>query len=457
MATTQLSEAYGLQKTKSGAVSSPDISEGKKYVSIIDQNSGRYTSGYVEIDASNQLVGSQGWANQGDSYITVPISITAKVLGALPSTLKQSSRFHVMPKTNITNWVDSISVELNGQTIVSEGSYKWRHANIKALLETSESELQKHGDERFLSGGIDDWTSLGYLGAAGPFGDGYYNTRTDDKSATDRTDVQNAPNSICNSAAFQRSIQACPMGVNKTSETTTSPFNWPSLGKGTGTEEILRSNANRPWQEYLTIAAAGDTIGEWFLPLHIHLRDLLDVFDKIPLCQSAQLKIRLKMNCGSFTVGYGSNVLMNLESVNMTSRTIVPIMLNNCLEVAKNSEDAPMVVDTTKIKVAFGVYDNEFTTRKRVGEYLLYNECSLNVPFYQLTPQTESALLSKPVHKVEFEDAFVQLFRDQAGSGTQSTPQNVSFNLMVGGAHKHEKYVAFVPWVNTSTGFRGCG
>lgn len=110
MATTQLSETYALQKTKSGAVSSPDISEGKKYVSIIDQNSGSYTSGYIEIDASNQLVGSQGWAKLGDSYITVPVAITAKILTAVPSTPKQFGRFLVMPKANVTNWVDSVSV-----------------------------------------------------------------------------------------------------------------------------------------------------------------------------------------------------------------------------------------------------------------------------------------------------------------------------------------------------------
>ncbi|TYZ64132.1 hypothetical protein PybrP1_001656 [[Pythium] brassicae (nom. inval.)] len=237
MATTQLSEAYALQKTKSGAVSSPDISEGKKYVNIIDQNSGSYTYGYSEIDTSNQFVGSQGWANLGDAYITVLVAITAKILGALPNTPKQSAVSSSCLKLTLPiGWTRSQLSSMDKRSSAK--------VTICGIMPISKLFVrQKHSYERFLSGSVDDWTSLGYSGTAGAFGDGYYNARTNHKSATDQTDFRSAPNSICNSAAFQRSIQSCPMVVNKASEPNSSPFNWPSLGKGSGTKEILRSNA----------------------------------------------------------------------------------------------------------------------------------------------------------------------------------------------------------------------
>ncbi|EGZ14354.1 hypothetical protein PHYSODRAFT_438327, partial [Phytophthora sojae] len=113
---TQLSDEFILQ---SSLKSEPivDVTKGKKVVVLPDLQQGSYTSGSVTYDAT-ATAGSQGYASLKDAYIMVPYVITGKTTGTTAIT-SGLSRFARSLNCNVTNVVDSPSLEMNGQTVLS--------------------------------------------------------------------------------------------------------------------------------------------------------------------------------------------------------------------------------------------------------------------------------------------------------------------------------------------------
>jgi hypothetical protein len=146
--TTQLADAYLLQSSLK--TDSPvDVSKGKGVSVIYDNNQGSYNSGLITIDATSQLTGSQGMASLKDGYLLLPYVITAKSTAAT-DIATNISRFACAMKTNITNVIDSLSVELNGKKVITETEYKGFWNNLRAMTELSQDEVVKHGAELHL-------------------------------------------------------------------------------------------------------------------------------------------------------------------------------------------------------------------------------------------------------------------------------------------------------------------
>jgi len=146
--TTQLADAYLLQSSLK--TDSPvDVSKGKSVSVIYDNNQGSYNSGLITIDATSQLTGSHGMASLKDGYLLLPYVITAKSTAAT-DIATNISRFACAMKTNTTNVIDSLSVELNGKKVITETEYKGFWNNLRAMTELSQDEVVKHGAELHL-------------------------------------------------------------------------------------------------------------------------------------------------------------------------------------------------------------------------------------------------------------------------------------------------------------------
>jgi hypothetical protein len=113
-------------------------------------------------------------ASLKDGYLLLPYVITAKSTAAT-DIATNISRFACAMKTNITNVIDSLSVELNGKKVITETEYMGFWNNLRAMTELSQDEVVKHGAELHIY--PDPWYSINFSKTANSCGDGYSNNQ----------------------------------------------------------------------------------------------------------------------------------------------------------------------------------------------------------------------------------------------------------------------------------------
>lgn len=467
----QLSDQFLVASTHK---SDPDVrtSKRKQVVYVSDLQQGSYTSGQVQIDATNQLNGSQGFASLREAYLTIPYVITAKNTGTQGFSAPLS-RFACALKTGVWNVISDLEVELGGRSILTTNDYKSFWANLRAMTETSVGDMYKHNAENFLQ--PDDWFSINWDSTATTAGDGYSNNQCDTTQFLDATLGQGQENRSTNSGFVAR-LNNTPAVVDTT---TNKAWGWPTLGKS-AIQQIVSQHGRGGFIE-ATTAAAGANAGTWIYMLKIRLVDLHPLFKELDLMANPQIKIRYRVNCGTVAINMArtdvaptvtfsgapaSNLntlsdltlaekknAMSLNSVTMTSGTVCPIM------VASGANGQPMsTVSSTvasQISFSFGVLRNAFTDTASIAQYLPYSTTRLQIPFYDLVDPRP--IVSKPVKTVRYLDCFAQYFQNQGGSGVVDGQQNAAFNFQLSATLKNVKYVAMIPFANTSTGHWASG
>ncbi|RAW20434.1 hypothetical protein PC110_g23124, partial [Phytophthora cactorum] len=105
-------------------------------------------NGVITIDATAQLNGSEGFASLRDAYVMLPYKVSMKN-GATAQTVAAN---HLCTTLKCGNWnvIDSMSLELNGKTIVSMADHKLFWHNVRAQTGYSPQYVEKHGAESYL-------------------------------------------------------------------------------------------------------------------------------------------------------------------------------------------------------------------------------------------------------------------------------------------------------------------
>ncbi|ETO58647.1 hypothetical protein F444_22975 [Phytophthora nicotianae P1976] len=410
---TQLSDEFLLQSSLKNE-SVVDVSKGKKLVVLPDLQQGSYTSGTVTYDAP-ATAGSQGYASLKDAYITVPLSL-----------------------------------EMNGQTVLADGEYRMFWNNLRAQTERSQNDITKHGADAYLY--PDDWYSINFSASASGAGDSYSNNQVDNAANLDTTLAQSQENRAFNNGLFNR---LCSMLPTVDSTGAVPSWSWPSLGT-TATRNIVQQNAKGCFKESdTTIISATKVLGRWIYMLKIRLVDLHPIFKELNLVSNPQFKLRIRFNTGTVKVS-GTATTMQLDSVTMISGQTCPIMVSSA------AANQPMNgVLSTGAQVGFGVLQNEYTSVAEVGNYVPYTTTRLNIPFYEL--RNPSSIISKPIKHIRFNDVYAQYFTKRAGESPEipSGQLNVDFNFQLSGTFKNFqlsgtfkniKYVALLPFAETSKG-----
>ncbi|KAG2970414.1 hypothetical protein PC120_g26583 [Phytophthora cactorum] len=129
MSETQLSDQY-LYQSSLKSDQEITVSSSKRTPFVIDLNHGSYQNGVITIDATAQLNGSEGFASLRDAYIMLPHTVSMKN-GGNAQTLP-ANRLCTTLKCGNWNVIDSMSLELNGKTIVSMADYKLFWNNVRA-------------------------------------------------------------------------------------------------------------------------------------------------------------------------------------------------------------------------------------------------------------------------------------------------------------------------------------
>ena len=97
-----------------------------------------------------------------------------------------------------------------------------------------------------------------------------------------------------------------------------------------------------------------------------------------------------------------------------------------------------------------GALRNAFTETSIVNNYIPYSTTRLNIPFYDLIDPRP--IISKPIKTVRYLNCFAQYFKEKAGMGVQCDQQNASFNFQLSASLKKFKYIAMIPFAETSSG-----
>jgi hypothetical protein len=433
MSETQLFDQYLYQ---SSLKSDPEIkvSSGKRVPFVIDLNQGSYQNGVITIDATAQLNGSKGFAYLRDAYIMLPYKVSMKN-GATAQTLP-ANRFCSTLKCGNWNVIDSMSLELNGKTIVSMADYKLFWNNVRAQTGYSSQYVEKHGAESFLY--PDAAQSALYSSAtSSTTGDGYSNTTAFSGSFATTGPAGGA--SITNDGLVKRLLSNPP---NAGSDFSTA---WPSVGGAAASTTIANQTARGAF--VAGAATANAIMGTWNYILKVKLTDLHPIFKELDLMANPQIRLRFRVNQGTSSVAVDASKGMSLTSTTLASGNVCPVM------VAASSTGNPMagvLAASAPFSISWGAVVNALEPTID-GTYMPFTTSRLYVPFVHL--ENPQAIISKPVKKVRYNDCYAQWFYQRAGTGKQSTQLNAAFDLQLSASVKNAKYVILLPFAEQTGSF----
>ncbi|GMF09623.1 unnamed protein product [Phytophthora lilii] len=420
------------------------ISKSKTVVEVPDNNQGSYSSGLITLDAASQLNGSKRFGSIKDGYIILPYVITMKNAGA-NDMAAAAHRFCLGLKCGVWNVVDALEVELNGQQLINFEDYKLYWNNIRAQTEWTAAEVSKHGADAYLY--PDDWSSMAYSGSATTAGDGFVNNGT---YTADVLGATATGSSLLLNKGYTNRLLATPPPVATTTttlgDTGAKTFGWPTLQSGVS-QAIAQQHGRGAFVAGL--ATAGNIMGTGYYMLKIRLTDLHPIFKDLDLVANPQLKLRLRVNTGYTDITVASGHVMSLSSTVMNAGKTVPFIVSSA--TTNNAMNAVLhATNPTTLRVAFGPLMNSLTTLATAGNYFPFTTSHLLIPFYDLANPTE--IVRKPVKTCRYMDCYAQYFSGRAGTGVSSSQQNASFNFQLSGTWKNVKYVALIPFSETSSG-----
>ncbi|DBA01517.1 TPA: hypothetical protein N0F65_004867 [Lagenidium giganteum] len=394
---------------------SPDpvvsISKDKRVIHCVDHSNGSYQSCVITIDATSQLNGSTGFGSLRDAYLTLPYVVTMKNTGA-SAFGAVVPKYAVGLKCGVWNVIDSLSVELNGKSIITDNDYKLYWNNLRAMTEWSSTDVVKRGADSFLA--ADDSTLVLFAQC-----DGYLNNTTN-VASTVATGL--VPESTGSSPPFNTGFinrlynnpDQVATSTDGTTLTAANPYGWMTMRSG-GLLAMVQQNA----------AAAGGIAGTWYHMLNIRLIDLHPIFKEFDLIANPQIKIKLRVNQGYVDVTTGASNAMSLTSTTLTSGTTVPVMIASA--ATGNPMNGVPNATSGSLRVAFGPLQNSLTTLSTSGQIFPFTTSRLYIPFYDIA--NPSQIVQKPIKKVNYLDCYAQYFTQKAGVGVSTTQQNVAFSF----------------------------
>ena len=438
---TQLADQFLLDSSLKNDVEIR-VSKDKNMINVIDLNQGSYQSGIVTLDATNQLNGSKGFSSLKDAYVTIPYVVTLKNgAGALAAATNINNLMATM-KCNVATIIDKVQIELNGKTIVTPSGYLSHWNNIRAMTEWSKEDVEKYGATNFMF--TDDWYSTAYSNVASVSGDGFVNNANNAIAGIVNTSAgytsaiwpENTgfiKRSLCNPST----VQSASGGVNT--------MGWPSLASAVS-PNIAAQTGRGAFVAGQTTASA--TVGTWYYMLKIRLIDIHPIFKELDLVANPQLKLTLYINSGSSIVNVSASNTLSLASTTLTQGNTCPVQLASA--ASGSSLNGLLNSTATTLTLAFGVLQNSITPLATASQYFPYSTTRLYIPFYDLVDPTP--IISRPIKSHKYLDYYVQSYKGQAGVGVSTGQLNAGFSLQLSASLKNVKYVALLPFSNTSSG-----
>lgn len=353
----------------------------KKTNFIVDSssNSGNFQSGQISFDLST--FSSQNWQSLSEAVFEIPVKITAKIAQAANGTTPGTNNarlLSIIQKNGHHQWINSAQLIINGQTIQSQQPYENVAASYRILSKWSNDTLTKWGSACNVA--LDDCT-----GGA--------------ESSTTYSDIVGLNNAVA--ATVATSVKGLDSTGNQAVLLNTGVINRAqnlnsSIVSSTLQNTILGVTGTKTsGKSHVGVGAASNTANELLYSQYtmatIRFKDLFDC-DEFPLVKNIRGYVYLTFNSfkTTLTAGAGDNKkeLATVDSVPMTGLSC-PYTINTG---ATGLTFAGASDSTTFSKVEIvGTVDGT-TTGSVGGAGPLLTNARLLLPFYEATPQTDTAL-----------------------------------------------------------------
>ena len=375
------SDSYLISKFRDMNMSDRTDMLNKEVLWIPSENNGSF-NGQIVFNCSS-LQNSSRWLSYGEATMLIPFVIQAKASGDytddIGGGIKRINENSVFLKDGFHSLIDSISVELNQKTLVQIQSFTNMHTQFKFLTRSSAEDLLKNG------------ASTGF------FGDG-----------TGMTYNVNSVNGVgyINNTTMNRRIATTAFDPTTSANT---------FILGPSTADIISDGIG-----YYTndVGAGAARYYTWVAIAQIKLRDVCDLFDKMPLCKVSDLRITVNYNSCAYTI------IGNAADTPTAGQVAGRVTIQSYTQLSGKSN--PTMVqfthpaDTTTFTVQCGVMKSGLTGAG--APVLPLNDCRLYVPSYKIADNVSMAMIqSFPNTRVEYNDIYSFQFGVAAGQPFTTT------------------------------------
>lgn len=347
------------------------------FITDSTSNSGVFSAGQVNFDLST--FSSMNWQSLNESYIEVPIKITARLSTAATggtSPVTACGPLTAIVKNGFHQWISSASLIINGQTIQSQQPYESVAATFRILSTWSADTLQKWGKSTGFA--LDDCTGDADASSTYSITTGLNNAPYGTVATAIRGfDAVNNQASLLNKGPISRAALLNTNTVSTSMAGTMLSSNFASSGK---------SNVG--------VATATNTVGDLysqFIMATIRTKDLFDI-DEFPLIKNMKGYMYLTFNSTTATVTSD----LTATTGGVASWAATPLTGNSCPfnivtgagGLTNTNGGAPSAGAVVTI---IGTVDG--TTTGAVGNSVpIITNSRLLMPYYSSNPRTDAAL-----------------------------------------------------------------
>jgi hypothetical protein len=386
-----------------------------------DLNGSQYSGGVINIDTSS-LSSSGKWLAYSEAEIVIPFTI---LMQSSVDISANANSYMAGLKSGHWNLINSMSVSYNGTQLIDQQSNLNMFVNYKVLSEWDMNTLRKYGSILGLPE-IDTPTSFSYSAVASNGGVGISNNTVVGADQTFGT------LETSNSGFLQRLY-------NNALSPVTGLNSLPIYGAANQT--IYPKAVDQPF--YQTSGAAAARIYQWHVVAVIRLKDIADLFDKMPLVKKGLFRFQINYNAlQSATITTALTAGPPATSTLISSTPSV-IGATNPVMVASGATGNPMAANASgTVSIASGVGGATIGSTTIKNE--LMDACRLYVPAYTVAPEYEAQLLeSAGVKDIEYADIY-SYYVPNVGPGS-------NFNTILSNSAKNPKKVVVIPQINSTS------
>ena len=303
--------------------------ESKQYNYINDMNNSVYTNSQqtlVQFDLSS-IYNAGSFVDLGQMYLTIPMVYTACYsdgAAAVPPTANAGNEFLVTPKSGQWNLIQSLEIQMNGNTIIQQQPNINFYTNFRMLSQMSQDDLTALG--RTLGIQPDDVQSYlynstiatdGCVGGNGLSNNSIFPINPDGTAAAANTYEQNAFGTYCKQGSvYNTALQSRSQRI-------------ANNNAGNGFNAIANeTNMNNEFLPNYKVANANYMT--WLDYAIIRLQDISDFFAQAPLTKNVNALLRMYINTGvmDISLSKANQGEMLLSSQNSTFVNTCPFTIN---------------------------------------------------------------------------------------------------------------------------------
>ena len=448
----------------------------KQFLYVNDSNNGSYSSQIV-LD-STPLSNSGAYLNWSEAFILIPLQLQLDfALSAGNVTAATSLDYVAALKSGFWNLIHSMTVDLNGINQVNQSPFTNVFSNFKNLTSWSSEDLKNWGDVTgFCPDSSKSWAYLSAIPTnalvLSGSGSGLTNNRNSPFVSITTFTTQGAAAALVagtNSISYNTSTRATQASVDirqawneglfcRQGAINYNPILTATYGFSSNQGAIMAvAQCDAVFRSYVVTATNDRRV--FLIDAVIRLKDISDLFDKMPLLKGGTMRFFLNTNQCFFTVAQTApryttltGVLVEYPLLALTTSPVIlggggtnPVMYaSNALGQGSNNltplQDATTGLVHCTTKVSLSIVRQQFSQMSAGAPACPISSVRLYCPAYVMNPYSEQRyLMLSTTKKVIYEDIFQFSFPSQQ--------TNSPFNILVSQGIPNLKSILVLPFL----------